>query len=361
MSKIKFTRQFDQMDCGPACVKMVASYFGKEYSLSYLRSQSLLTRDGVSISGIRNALNNIGFESATFEMTLKELCHKCPMPAILHWEQNHFVVLYKISKNRFTNEWKYYIANPAYGKHVFNNENMKNFWLNGKKGIVVALEPTEEFYNKKSIKEKHSLINFAKKYVWPFSWELSQSFFGMLFGLLLSLISPFLTQALVDDGIGLRDISLIYSIMFAQIFIFIGSYSMKIISSWVSLYMGTRININILGDYLNKLLRLPMGFFETKSVGDYQQRLGDHGRLQSFVTNGTIQTFFSLISTPVLLLLIGWYSPFILTIYLFLTGLSTLWISYFLKKRKILDYEQFRVSVENQNKLYEMISGITDI
>lgn len=359
--KLRYTRQFDQMDCGPACIRMVASAFGKEYPLSYLRTLAHLTREGVSVAGIRDALREIGMESGTFELTLEQLRTRCPLPAILHWEQNHFVVLYDVKRSRWRGRWKYYVANPAYGKHAFSEESFAHFWLNGERGVAVAVDPTQAFYDKKPVKEKHSFVRFARKYVWPFRWEMSQSAFGMLFGILLSLVTPFLTQAMVDDGIGLRDMGLIVSIMMAQIFIFVGTFSMGLISSWVSLYMTTRINIHILRDYLTKLLRLPMTFFETKSVGDYQQRLGDHGRLQSFVTYSTLQTFFSLVSAPFYLAIIGWYSPVILVAYLFLTGLSTAWMTYFFRRRKALDYEQFKISAENQNKQYELMSGITDI
>lgn len=359
--KLRYTRQFDQMDCGPACIRMVASAFGKEYPLSYLRTLAHLTREGVSVAGIRDALREIGMESGTFELTLEQLRTRCPLPAILHWEQNHFVVLYDVKRSRWRGRWKYYVANPAYGKHAFSEESFAHFWLNGERGVAVAVDPTQAFYDKKPVKEKHSFARFARKYVWPFRWEMSQSAFGMLFGILLSLVTPFLTQAMVDDGIGLRDMGLIVSIMMAQIFIFVGTFSMGLISSWVSLYMTTRINIHILSDYLTKLLRLPMTFFETKSVGDYQQRLGDHGRLQSFVTYSTLQTFFSLVSAPFYLAIIGWYSPVILVAYLFLTGLSTAWMTYFFRRRKALDYEQFKISAENQNKQYELMSGITDI
>ena len=359
--KLRYTRQFDQMDCGPACIRMVASAFGKEYPLSYLRTLAHLTREGVSVAGIRDALREIGMESGTFELTLEQLRTRCPLPAILHWEQNHFVVLYDVKRSRWRGRWKYYVANPAYGKHAFSEESFAHFWLNGERGVAVAVDPTQAFYDKKPVKEKHSFVRFARKYVWPFRWEMSQSAFGMLFGILLSLVTPFLTQAMVDDGIGLRDMGLIVSIMMAQIFIFVGTFSMGLISSWVSLYMTTRINIHILSDYLTKLLRLPMTFFETKSVGDYQQRLGDHGRLQSFVTYSTLQTFFSLVSAPFYLAIIGWYSPVILVAYLFLTGLSTAWMTYFFRRRRALDYEQFKISAENQNKQYELMSGITDI
>lgn len=361
MSRFKFTRQFDQMDCGPACVRMVAAHYGKDYPLSYLRSLSHLTREGVSVAGIRDALGQLGAESATFEMTPDQLEELCPLPAILHWEQNHFVVLYGIRRGRLTGRRRFLVANPAFGKCALSEETFTRAWLNGDKGVVIAIEPTEAFHERKAVKERHSFVRFARKYAWPFRWELSQSALAMLFGLLISLITPFLTQAMVDDGIGMRDMGLIVSVMLAQIFIFLGSFSMGLIGSWVSLYMSTRININILGDYLSKLLRLPMTFFETKSIGDYQQRLGDHGRLQGFVTYSTLQTLFSLVSAPFYLAIIGWYSPVILLAYLLLTGLSTLWMAWFFHRRKAIDYEQFKVSAENQNKQYELMSGITDI
>lgn len=358
---MKFTRQFDQMDCGPSCIRMVASAYGKDYPLSYLRSLSHLTREGVSIAGIRDALQQIGLRSATFEMTFEQLREHCPLPAILHWEQNHFVVLYDVRRSRITGKWKYYVANPAYGKHTFDEEGMARYWLNDTKGVVIAIEPTEQFDKIPEVKQRHSLLRFARKYVWPFKLEMSQSAVGMLLGILLSLVTPFLTQTMVDDGIGLRNMSVILSIMVAQMFIFLGSFSMNLISSWVSLYMSTRINIHILSDYLTKLLQLPMTFFETKSVGDYQQRLGDHARLQGFVTYGTLQTFFSIVSVPFYLVIIGWYSPVILGAYLLLTALSTMWMAYFFRRRKALDYEQFKVSSENQNKQFELLQGITDI
>lgn len=359
--RFTFTRQFDQMDCGPSCIRMAASIFGKDYPLSYLRSLSHLTREGVSVAGIRDALKNIGIKSATFEMTLEQLREKCPCPAILHWEQNHFVVLYDVYRSKLTGKWKYSVANPAYGKQTFKEESFSQYWLNGNKGVVIVLEPTDEFFERQPVKEKHSFLRFAKKYVWPYKLEMSQSALSMLFGLLLSLVTPFLTQATVDDGIGMRNMGLIINIMLAQVFIFIGSFSIELIGSWVSLYMTTRISINILSDYLTKLLKLPMTFFETKSVGDYEQRLGDHGRLQGFVTYNTLQTFFSLVSIPFFLAIIGWYSPVILLVYLFLTGLSTVWMSWFFHKRKTIDYDQFKVSAENQNKQYELMSGISDI
>ena len=360
---MKFSRQFDQMDCGPACIRMVASAYGKDYPLSYLRTLSHLTREGVSVAGIRDALKEIGMESATFEMTLDQLAEKCPMPAILHWDQNHFVVIEGV-KSKFksqTSNFKFQISNPAYGRHRHDAESMAEHWLNGDKGVVIAIEPTASFYEKEPVKEKHSFWRFAKKYVWPFRAQMGVLAFSMVFGILLSLVTPFITQHLVDDGIGGRDLGIILNLMLAQLALFLGSFGMGLITSWVSLYMGTRININILGDYLKKLLRLPMTFFETKSIGDYNQRIGDHSRLQSFVTQNTLQTAFSLLSSVVLLTIIAWFSLKIFAVYIVLTGASIAWMTYFFRRRKALDYEQFRISAENQNKLYELMSGITDI
>ena len=359
--KIKFTRQFDQMDCGPSCVRMVASAYGKDYPLSYLRTLSHLTREGVSILGIRDAMRHIGMDSASFMMTTEQLREKCPLPAVLHWEQNHFVVLYGVRHSRLLGKWLYSIANPAFGRQTVDDEELRRKWLNGDKGVVVACEPTDEFYTMNPMGQKHSLVAFARKYVLPFKWEMAQTAVAMLFGMLLSLVTPFLTQAMVDDGIGMRSMGVIVNIMLAQVGLFLGSFVMNLISSWISLYMSTRININVLTEYLGKLLHLPMTFFDTKSVGDYQQRLSDNSRLQSFATFSTLQTFFSLLSVPVMLCVIGFYNVWIMTAYVVFTALSVAWMAYFFDRRKALDYEQFQLNAANQNKMYELMSGITDI
>ena len=164
--KLIFTRQFDQMDCGPACIRMVASAHGRDYPLSYLRTLSHLTHEGegVSVAGIRDALKVIGMESASFELPLEQLRANCPLPAILHWEQNHFVVLYGISKGHFSGKWKYHVANPAFGKQTLNETDFTRHWLNGDRGIVVACEPTGDFHAKADVKERHSLLRFARNY-----------------------------------------------------------------------------------------------------------------------------------------------------------------------------------------------------
>lgn len=353
---MKFTRQFDQMDCGPACVRMVASHFGRDYPLSYLRSLCHLTREGVSVAGIRDALGHIGIDSASFEMTMAQLEESCPMPCILYWEQNHFVVLEKIN-----HRGKFVIANPAYGRCNITRRELEYRWLNGTKGVVIAVEPTEEFHNHPDVSHNHSLKAFARQYIWPYRWQLIQSMLAMFVGMLMGLVTPFLTQAVVDEGIATRNMGLIIDILLAQLALFAGSFTMNLIGSWVALYMSTHINIGILGDYIGKLMKLPISFFDTKSQGDYQQRFGDHSRLQAFMTGSTISTLFSLLSVPFYLGIIAIYSPAVMVAFLLFTILSALWMSYFFRRRKVMDYERFRLSVENQNQLYEMMGGIIDI
>lgn len=353
---MRITRQFDTMDCGPACVRMIASHFGRNFPLSYLRSLSLLTREGVSVAGIRHALSTIGIESASFEMTTEQLVTDCPKPAILYWEQKHFVVLERVMRNGH-----YVICDPAYGRNKISCKDFERSWLNGEKGVVIAVEPTEEFYQQTEESNRHTFLDFAKKYILPFKSQLLQSLLAMLVGMLLGLVAPFLTQAVVDQGIATKNLGLIFDILLAQIALFVGQFIMNTIGSWVTLYMSTHISIGILRDYLAKLLKLPMNFFDTKSVGDYQQRLGDHSRLQSFMTGNSVELLFSLFSVPFYLCIIAFYSPIILGVFLLFTILSTGWMSYFFRKRKSLDYEQFTVSAQNQTKLYELISAITDI
>lgn len=359
MTRFKLTRQYDQMDCGPACVRMVAEHYGKRYPLAQLRDHAYLTRQGVSVAGIRTAMQSIGLYAASFQLTLEQLCTQCPLPAVLHWDQRHFVVLYDVQQRG--GRLYFFIADPAFGKHRLGREEFCRHWLSGDTGVVVAAEPTERFYALQPPPDTGGLLFFIRRYVVPFRRELLQLALGMLSGLLLSLVTPFLSQAMIDMGIGRRDLGIIIDLMIAQLCLFAGSFSIGLLRSWVTLYIGTKVNINILYDFLSKMLRLPVHFFETKSTGDYQQRIGDHYRLQSFATSATLSTLFSLISGVVYLAIVGFYDWRILLLYLFFTTLSTAWMWSFLDRRKTIDYEQFALRVENQNLIYEMVGGIHDI
>lgn len=361
MGRFRFTQQFDKMDCGPACIRMVAMHYGKTYSLSSIRKLSHLSREGVSIAGIRHAMEQIGLKSKTYEMDLNQLCEMCPLPAILHWNQNHFVVLYDIRCNRKGNKRTYRIADPAFGKTRMTEKEFSNHWLNGGRGIVVAIEPTDEFHTHVPEKEPRRMSDFLKRYVWPFRKDMSKLAAGVLVSSLLSLVAPFLTQAVVDDGIGQRNIEMITALLLAQLAVFLGSFAMNTFSSWITLHLGTKININVLHDYLSKLLRLPIIFFDTKGVGDFSQRIEDHNRLRGFATQETVGTLFSLLSGMVLLVAVGYYSKSILGLYMLITIFAIGWIFCFWSKRKALDYESFRASAKNREKMFELISGIVDV
>ena len=356
---MKFTRQYDAMDCGPACIRMLASAHGKLFPLSWLRSQSYLTKEGVSVAGIRRALGVVKMESGAFHMTLDELADKCPLPAILHWNQNHFVVLEKVKCRSDKRQW--YIADPAFGQYTATDTDMAEHWLAGEKGVVIAAEPTDGFNVQSPPSERHSFVAFAREHVWPYRWSMIKSAIVMLAGLLLSLMLPYLTQAMVDKGIGRKDTNLIFAILAAQLAIVVGQFVIQLIGNKVTLYMSTHISISIITTYLTKLLRLPISFFDTKSAGDYQQRIADHSRLQSFLTVGSLQTLFSLISVPFYLAIIGTYNLVVLVAYVVFTALSIAWSVWFFNRRKALDFEQFQLNALLQNRMYEMTGGIVDI
>ncbi len=364
--KLKFTPQFDQMDCGPACVRMVASYWGKLCPLPLLRQWAGMSREGVSVAGIHDALNHLGMDCMVYKMTTTVLAQKCPLPAILYWDQNHFVVLNGVKKkflgaNKHA-QYIFRIANPACGQSWMKQEEMERHWLTKDEGIVVVTAPSEDTKSEFHVHDdKHSMLHFARQYVRPFRKSMLALGLCMMLGIFFNLLTPFVTQALVDKGISQKDLGLIGMLLLAQVCIFGGNFIQNFISNWVSLYVGTHINIHLLSDYLKKLLRLPMQFFDTKSTGDYNQRINDHSRLQNFVTQGALQTFFSLITIPVLIGVIGYYSPKILLVYAIFTLCSLLWTTYFLQRRKVMDYEQFRLNAKNQNKLFEMMNGITEI
>lgn len=357
----KLTRQFDQMDCGPACVRMVADHYGKRYPLSYLRSLSHLNRAGVSVAGIRDALKEIGMKSASYELTIEQLSSQIPLPSILYWNQNHFVVLYTVSEGKHGKNPIFHLADPAFGTQKIDKKELSRHWLNGEKGIAICTAPTSEFYAKNPCSDRHNLIKFVASRVRPFKGTMLKMSLTLLIGALLSLIPPLLTRFMVDTGIGHSDMSVITMVLVAQLAIFLGTSSMEMISGWMTLYLGNRLNVNMLQDYLYKLLQLPMSFFDTKGMGDYSQRINDHNRLRDFITHETVNTSFSFITAVVLLIIIGYFSPMLLFGYLTMTAFSITWMACFWNRKKALDHELFNLTSVNQNKLLEIMGGIADV
>ncbi len=361
--KIKFLPQHDQMDCGPACLQMISRYYGKKYSLQYLRDNSYLTRDGVSLLGISKSAGEIGLKATSLKMSIESLVENIKKPGILHWNQNHFVVLCQIHKNAFNGKLIFIIADPGHGIIKLNKEEFQKQWcIDNNEGVILHLEPTEEFYSKK---EKNRLdqnnFSFLFSYLKSYKWELTQLLFGVIGGSLITLILPFLTQALIDIGVKNQSLEIITIILAGQLFLFLGSAIIEIIRNWITLYIGSHVNIKIISDFLLKLMRLPIRFFDTKMMGDFTQRINDHERIENFLTSQSLLTLFSLINLFVFLIVLGIYNLKILLVFSVLTAIAVVWIFIFQNKRKILDYVRFQSKALNQDAVYELINGMQEI
>lgn len=355
-----FTPQKDQMDCGPACLCMIASFYDKKYSLQYLRDNSFITQEGVSLLSIEEAAIKIGFEILSGRLTLEKL-NDVHLPCILHWNENRFVVLEKIKKNKLTGKKTYKIADPSYGFISLNEEKFIKSWLSDDSGIGLFLEPTEDFYELTPPKEQKLNIKYLFSYLKPYKKQLMWLFLMLFLGSALTLVFPFLTQSLIDNGVNKRNLNLITLILLAQLGLFLGSITIEIIRNWLLLFIGTKISINIISDFLRKLLQLPIKFFDSKMTGDFNQRIQDNERIEHFLTSQSLITFFSMITFLVFFGVLWYYNVIILVVYLILTIVSVSWSFYCLKKRKILDYFHFQQRSQNQESILEIINGVTEV
>lgn len=358
-----FTSQHDQMDCGPACIAMISSHYGKIYDLEYLREQSYITKEGVSLLNIVETSKKIGFETFSTKLSIEELIqNKEALPVILHWNQNHFVILKKISRKKFSNEILFHIADPAYGFIKINKEKFENCWIsNNNIGIALFLQPTETFYKKEPLKINKISTKYLFSYLKPYRKQLIIMFLLLLFGSILTLIFPFLMQALIDKGVNKKDLNFIFIILVAQLVLFTGSITINLLRNWFLLFIGTHLSITIISDFLKKMLKLPIKFFDTKLIGDFQQRIHDNDRIEEFLTSQSLTTFFSLVTFMVFFGVIWHYDFKILIVYLFLTLASIAWSVFWLNKRKKLDYYRFQFKSENQESIYEILNGITEM
>lgn len=345
------------MDCGPTCLRMIAKYYGRSYSIQRLREFCNISKIGVSLLGVSEAAEKIGFRSLGVKVQLEQL-KEAQLPCTLHWRQSHFVVLYKIKNN------KYYVADPAKGLITYSKKEFTDNWLSRKQlydGIALFISPTPRFYEEEGDKAKGLSWSFLFSYRQAYTKLIVQLFFGLGIGSVLQLITPFLTQSIVDTGINTRNLNFVYIILIAQVMLFIGTMSVNFIRSWIVLHMTTRINVAILTDFLAKMMRLPMSFFDSKMTGDIMQRMNDHNRIESFLTGTTLNTLFSLANLLVFAVAVAYYNTGILFIFLVSTFLYTAWILVFMKRRRELDNKRFDNSSSNQSNLVELIGGMQEI
>lgn len=356
-----YYHQLESADCGPSCLRMIAKYYGRSYSIRYLREQAFITREGVSMLGISDAAERIGFRTMGVKVTLEQLRAEVPLPCVLHWNQNHFVVLYKVKNG------KYYIADPATQKLVYEESELVRCWcstvVEGKDtGAALLFEPGPDFYDREEEDTRTGKgLSFFFRYLTPYRRELFQLVLGMLTASILQLILPFLTQSMVDTGIRDGNLSFITLILIAQLVIFVAKLSVDFIRSWILLHVNTRINIALISDFLAKLMRLPLHFFDTKMVGDIMQRIGDHNRIETFMTGSSISTLFSFVNFIVFGFVLAYYDLMILGLFLVGNGLYVAWILAFMKYRRELDIKRFAQAAGEQSNLFQLVTGMQEI
>ena len=348
------------MDCGPTCLKIIAQYYGRYYSLQNLREKCHITREGVSLLGISDAAEIIGFRTTGVRLTWEQLRDEIPLPCIIHWNQKHFVVVYKIKKN------KIYISDPASGLLVYDKNKFLKSWIqindeNHQNGIALILETTPDFYNEKGDEDKKLKFSQLLHYLKPYKSYLIQLAIAMLTASILSLIPPFLTQSVVDQGIGTNNLSLVTTILIAQVVLVFGQMANNLIRSWLMLHMTTRISISLISNFLSKLMRLPISFFDSKKVGDIMQRIGDYDRIQSFLTGSLLSIIMAVLTFIIYGVIMGGYDMTILGFFMFGSILYVLWIILFMKHRRKLDYMRFQESANNQGNIVQLINGMQDI
>jgi ATP-binding cassette subfamily B protein len=360
MPKFPHYQQYDAMDCGPACLRMVAKHYGKNYSLQTLRDRSYITREGVSMLGISDAAESIGFRTMGVRISWEQLVNEAPMPCIAHWKQNHFVVVYKIKKDTV------YVSDPASGRIKFPKEEFIRNWATTeeggeKKGLCLLIEPSPDFYSQEDEKPNKSGFKFLFSYLKPYRKFIAQLILGLLIGSVLQLVLPFLTQAIVDRGISNQDLSFVTLIIIAQLVLIVGRTTVNFIRSWILLHLSTRLNISLISDFLIKLMKLPVAFFNTKITGDLIQRIQDHRRIENFLTTQTLNTLFSFVNLIIFGIVLAIYNVNILLIFIIGSGLYVGWILVFMKRRRELDHRRFAQLSDNQSNLIQLITGMQEI
>ena len=363
LKNFPFYKQPDEMDCGATCIRIIAKYFGRSISLPKLRILSETTREGVSLRTLSKAAEKIGFRTLGVKVDFDKLEKEAPLPCIVHWNQQHFVVVYKIKKD------KIYISDPAHGLLEYTKQDFIKSWIgnnadkNTQEGIALLLEPTPKLSKTEADDNEDAQrgFSFLFQYLFRYKKFLVQLVIGLLAGSLLQLIFPFLTQSVVDVGIQNQDINFIYLILIAQLFLFFGRTTIEIIRGWILLHISTRINISLVSDFFIKLMNLPIAFFDSKMTGDIMQRIGDHRRIENLLTTSSLSVLFSTFNLIIFGGVLAWYSLQIFTVFLIGSVLYFVWVVLFLKKRKDLDYQQFTQMSGEQSKVMELINGMQEI
>ncbi|QCX37203.1 peptidase domain-containing ABC transporter [Aureibaculum algae] len=358
--KFPFYKQPDSKDCGPTCLRIIAKHYSKLITLQEIRELSETTREGSNLLKLSDAAEGIGFKSIGVKIDFKKLI-EAPLPLIVHWNKNHYVVVYKIKKEII------YISDPGYGLISYTKDEFLAHWIGNnakedtKEGIALLLEITPKFRELDWDKTDKKSFKFLFQYLFKYKNLLVQLLIGLLVGSLLQLIFPFLTQSIVDVGIQNQDINFIYVILIAQLMLFVGRTSVDIFRSWILLHLSTRINISLVSDFFIKLMNLPIAYFDTRMTGDIMQRINDHNRIEKLLTGSTLSTLFSMMNLVVFGGVLIYYNLSIFLIFAVGSIIYVIWILFFLKRRKELDHKRFSQLSQEQSTVIELVNGMQEI
>lgn len=355
--KFPHYHQLDVKDCGPTCLRMIAKYYGKTFSREFLREKASITRTGVTMAGIAEAAEAIEMRTLGMRISLESLVAEAPTPFIVPWRQKHFVLVYKTSKT------KIYVADPAQGLLTYSHEDFKKAWTNttDDTGFVLLLEPNAQFYTLVEDKTKTKGFSFLTPYFRPYKKLINQLFIGLLVATIIQFILPFLMQTVVDVGVNNRDIPFIYLILISQLTLILSQTLVTIFREWLLIHITSRFNIKMISDFLFKMLKLPISYFETRNAGEHLQRIQDHTRIQNFVSSSTLNMIFSMITFFIFNCILAYYNLKIFIIFMVGAILYVGWTFFFLKKRAALDYKRFDETSQSQTNLLQIISGVKEI
>lgn len=358
--------QPDTMECGATCLRMIAQYYGKKYSAETMQRLCRITREGVSMLSLSDAAEELGFRSVCGRISLERVVEQRPFPCILYWNQAHFVVLYDVKKKR-KGKLRFRIADPGKNLLELDEDTVRDAWIGActsgqEKGILMALEPTPVFYDKKDeSKQLERPFHFLWGYLRPYRSWFVQLLLGLFLGSVLQLLFPFLMQAIVDKGISSKDLNLIYLILAGQLMMVLSRAAVDFVRRWMLLHISVRVNVSLLSDFLIKLMKLPMSFFDTKMTGDLLQRIHDHERVERFLTAQTLSVIFSAFSFVVFGVVLFYYDRLIFVLFLLGSFFYAMWISLFLKRRRMIDYTYFEQQSRNQSKTMQLLNGMQEI
>jgi ATP-binding cassette subfamily B protein len=356
-------KQYDKVDCGPTCLQIIAKHYGRSFHRDFLREKCFINREGVSALGICEGAETIGLRSLGVNVSFDKLREAVPLPCIAYWRQRHFVVVYKVT-DRYV-----HVSDPAYGILKYTKEKFMEGWFHTsagsgheQEGLLILLEPTPKFYEENAAGEKSKTgMQFLLAYFRPHKAILVQLLIGLVLTSVIQFIFPFLTQSLVDYGINYQNIQFIYIVLMGQLMLSFSQNFLRIIRDWLLLNMSARVNLTLLSDFLIKVMKLPITFFESKMIGDFVQRVDDHQRVENFLSSETLNIIFSIFSFVIFGIVLSYFSVSVFLLYLFGTALYISWVLMFMKKRAELDYKFFDQSSRNRSSLIQLINGMQEI